>query len=357
MPDTKPRKKVLFVDDSVEFLQIFSQAMEAYSRGEWEIFTATNAGKALAILDEHQIHLAVVDVQMPLIDGMQLLKLIGNKNPHLPKAVLTGFPNPNDRTSSLQNGADLYLEKPTTPDGMETIFYTLNELAKVEHEEGFQGTVRRVGLHDILQMECLGRNSAVLEVFNKETRGEIFIKNGSIIHAQAKELNGQEAFFRLLSITGGGFKLKPFVAPPRVTITISWEHLLMESARLRDETDLLTRDESNSHAIAAAARAADAIPVRLPRLKSATQKKEPVKITEMAVFSSQGALLYEWQCQDVELKKRILEFVTEKSKELAQNINFGRLDLLEMQSGTNRTVTQLQAEAGIFVATSKVSTN
>ncbi|MFN7141942.1 MAG: response regulator, partial [Limisphaerales bacterium] len=320
----------------------------------WEIHTASNAGKAISLLEEQQFHLAVVDVQMPLIDGMQLLKLIGNKHPNLPKAVLTGFPNPNDRTSSLANGADLYLEKPTTPDGMETIFYTLNELAKVELEEGFQGTVRRVGLHDILQMECLGRNSAVLEVFNKETRGEIFIKNGSVIHAQAKELSGQEAFYHLLAITGGGFKLKPFSAPPKVTITISWEHLLMESARLRDETDLLIQEEAAGGEITPQAPLA---PLRLPRLKPPGQKREPVQVTEMAVFSSKGAVLYEWQCRDVEMRKRILEFVTEKSKELAANINGGGLNLLEMQSPTSRIVAQMQADAGIYVATAKVASN
>ncbi|MBA4149964.1 MAG: response regulator [Verrucomicrobia bacterium] len=351
MSETKPKKKVLFVDDSTEFLQIFSQAMEAHSRGEWEIYTATNAGKALSILEEHPIHLAVVDVQMPLIDGMQLLKLIGNKQPNLPKAVLTGFPNPDDRTASLANGADLYLEKPTAPEGMETIFYTLNELARVESEEGFQGTIRRVGLHDILQMECLGRSSAILEVFNKDTRGEIFIKNGAIIHAQAKELSGQEAFYRLLSIMGGGFKLKPFVAPPRITITISWEHLLMESARLRDETDLLSKEEEDArNGVSSVVQ--PVIPLRLPKLKPAALKKEPVQITEMAVFSLKGAVLYEWQCPDVELRKRILEFVTEKSTQLAQNMHCGRLDLLEMQSGKNRMVAQLQADAGIYVAIS-----
>lgn len=348
MPETRPKKRILFVDDSSEFLQIFSQTMEAHSRGEWEIITANNAGKALSILNEQQVHLVVVDVQMPLVDGMQLLKLIGNKHPNLPKAVLTGYPTPADRTASLANGADLYLEKPTTPEGMETIFYTLNELARVESEEGFQGTVRRVGLHDILQMECLGRNSAVLEVFNKDVRGEIFIKNGAIIHAQANDLTGQEAFYHLLAITGGGFKLKPFVAPSHVTITISWEHLLMESARLRDETD-----EDDEALAAGPVQAAQ--PIRLPKLKPASEKKAPVQITEMAVFSAKGAVLYEWQCRDVELRKRILQFVGEKSRELAESMKFGRFDSLEMRSGTNRMVAQVQPNAGIYVAAAETS--
>src|SRR4051812_5397668 len=145
----KTKKKILFVDDSIDFLEIFTAAMEIQSKGDWEVHTATDAGKALAVLQEHPMNLAVVDAQMPLVDGLQLLKLIGMKHPNLPKVVLTGCPNPHDRAASLANGADLYLEKPTSPEGIETIYSTLNELARVETEEqGFQGTLRRVGLND-----------------------------------------------------------------------------------------------------------------------------------------------------------------------------------------------------------------
>jgi CheY-like chemotaxis protein len=145
----------------------------------------------LELLEQAPMNLAVIDSQMPLVDGLQLIRLLGRKYPHLPKAILTGFPNESDRQACLSSGADLYLHKPTKSDEMQTIFMTLNELARVDTDEvGFQGTVRRVGLHDILQMECLGRNSGILEIFNNETRGEIFIRVGSIIHAQTPELSG-----------------------------------------------------------------------------------------------------------------------------------------------------------------------
>ena len=360
--EAKIRKKVLFVDDSVEFLEIFSEAMKAQSHGEWEIYTATNAGKALSTLQETTINLVVVDAQMPLVDGLQLLKLIGMKHQNVPKVVLTGCPNPADRATSLSNGADLYLEKPTSPEGIETIFSTLNELAKVEHEEGFQGTLRRVGLNDIIQMECLGKNSAVLEIFNKEVRGEIFIKNGTIIHSQTSNGHtGQPAFFFLLSIAGGGFKLKPFVAPPEISITKSWEFLLMESAQRRDETDFIDNEsdeastdgdaESDSHA----SRRAPLF--QIPKIKFSTQKRDPIQIREMAVFSGQGEVLYEFQCNDVELRKRFLQFISEKAKEMDETLTLGRLDLLEMQNAKNRMVAQIQDDAGIYFSAQKVSAN
>src|SRR5580704_4053130 len=74
-------KKVLFVDDNLQFLEMIERLMGNWSQGEWEIFLAQNAGKALIILQEQAIDLAVVDVQMPVVDGIQFLALINRKYP------------------------------------------------------------------------------------------------------------------------------------------------------------------------------------------------------------------------------------------------------------------------------------
>src|SRR5690349_20135839 len=116
----KSKKKILFVDDSADFLAVFSQAMEVASKVEWEVFTAHNAAKALELLEQHQgINLAVIDSQMPLVDGLQLIRLLVRKYPNLPKVILTGFPNESDRQACLSSGADLYLHKPTKSDEMQ----------------------------------------------------------------------------------------------------------------------------------------------------------------------------------------------------------------------------------------------
>ena len=373
--NSKTRKKILFVDDSADFLAVFSQAMEVASKGEWEVITAHNAAKALEILEQtHGISLAVIDSQMPLVDGLQLIRLLGRKYPNLPKAILTGFPNESDRQACLSSGADLYLHKPTKSDEMQTIFMTLNELARVEADEvGFQGTVRRVGLHDILQMECLGRNSGILEIFNKDTRGEIFIRNGAIIHAQTNDLSGIGAFYNLFAITGGGFKLKPFIEPPAITINKSWEFLLMEASRRRDEGDSpegeveesfiepqpdISAISQISHDLierATPTESTEPVAISLPKVKIVREKKDPVQINEMAVFASDGQILYEWQCTDIELRKRLLEFVSEKSREIGQGLELGRFDLVEINRPGNQAVAQIQDETGIYIEVSKAA--
>jgi hypothetical protein len=54
-------------------------------------------------------------------------------------------------------------------------------------------------------------------------------------------LVGEQAFYRLLSLKGGEFHVKPFRAPPQRTIQERWEFLLMEAARVCDEETVLIR--------------------------------------------------------------------------------------------------------------------
>ena len=69
------------MDDNLQFLEMIERLMGNWSQGEWQIFLAQNSGKALLILQEHAIDLAVVDVQMPVVDGIQFLALLNRKYP------------------------------------------------------------------------------------------------------------------------------------------------------------------------------------------------------------------------------------------------------------------------------------
>jgi hypothetical protein len=88
-------------------------------------------------------------------------------------------------------------------------------------------------------MECIGCHSSILEIRNQQMRGQIYIETGKIIHAAVGTLIGEKAFYRLLSLTGGEFQLKPFSAPPEHTVQGRWESLLMEAAHAFDEETAL----------------------------------------------------------------------------------------------------------------------
>ena len=237
------QNKVLLVDDSMAFLEAVGEMFETLSAGSWEIHKASAADQALLILQQHRIELVVIDINMPMLDGVQLLGVINRRHSDVKKVVLTGHSTDTDRMTCLKGGAELFLEKPITQAGFATVFNLLNDLFVWSQREGFSGTLRQVGLTDVIQIECLRRNSCILEVHNPKTNGAIYIENGEIVHAIGVGLEGEKALYRLLSMQNGEFRLQPFKSSDKRTIHCSWENLLMEAARFQDEQKVVITNE------------------------------------------------------------------------------------------------------------------
>jgi CheY-like chemotaxis protein len=227
--------RVLFVDDSMAFLETIGELFGDWGNKSWEIHTASSADKALAILEQKLMDLVVLDVGMPLLDGIQLLGVIHQRHPGVKIVVLTGQDDESRRATCLANGAELFLVKPTSVDGLMPVFNMLNALVTWTDRGGFSGVLGEIGLSSIIQMECLESKSSVLEVRNTQTDGEIYIDAGAIVHAATGRLTGEKAFHQLLSLTSGEFYLKPYRAPAEQTLHGPWESLLADAARVRDE--------------------------------------------------------------------------------------------------------------------------
>ncbi len=244
-PGARPAKKhqVLFVDDDRPFLEAITALYEILGDKTWEIHHAATADQALDAMQQKAMDLAVLDIGMPVLDGVQLLTLIHRRYPDVKKAIFTGSADAGDRAACLANGAELFIQKPLSSEGMKAVFTALNELITWAQRKGFSGMLRQVGLSDVIQMESIGRNSSILEVRNQRMHGQIYIEAGVIIHAVAGALTGEKAFYRLLSLTGGEFRLQPFKKPPERTVHGQWEFLVMEAARVHDEeaTTIITR--------------------------------------------------------------------------------------------------------------------
>jgi CheY-like chemotaxis protein len=235
--------RVLFVDDSLAFLEMINDLFGAQEDKNWEIYTAASADKALAILQQTLINLVVLDMNMPLLDGAQLLGIIHQQYPNIKKVILTAQSDESRRAACLANGAELFLLKPGDEDGWRLIFNMLTSLLRWADDNDFISTLGETGLFDVIQLECLGGNSSVLEVRNPQTAGEIYIEDGAIVHTSAGKLVGEKAFRQLLSLTDGEFRLIPFRAPPQRTVQRQWESLLADAARAQEQENSTADDD------------------------------------------------------------------------------------------------------------------
>jgi CheY-like chemotaxis protein len=330
----QPPRQILFVDDDPAFLEVAKETFAILSGEGWSIYCATTPKDALDFLKKQRMDLAVVDMNMPLLDGIQFLNLLGKRYPDVKKVTLTGFATEEKRTQCLANGAELVIEKPHTPDGFKSVYAMLDDLISWAPQQGFQGMLRRVGLQDVIQMECLGRNSSVLEVHNEQMIGRIYIEDGSIIHASCANLTGEVALQKLLSLSGGSFELVPFEKPAERTIEGQWESLLMEAARVRDET--------------AAQAPAEPVPEpKTPSLAGATS----LRVVETLICSGQGETLYQAECADAKARVELLKKISEQATQLAQWLPLGNFDRVEMQFHNGRTVAQARPDRLVFVRT------
>ncbi len=345
MPETTAspsRRRILFVDDDAQFLQMVDRVMRLWSKNNLEILSAQSASAALALLQDNPVNLVVLDVCMPVVDGLQFLAILNRRYPGVQKVVLTGYATETYRTACLSNGAELFLEKPRTSDGMETVFATLDELTRWQPETGFRGVLRRVGLLDVIQMECLGRTSSVLAVSSPKISGSIYIKEGSIIHAETTDLKGEEALKQLLTLVSGEFRHNPYSEPGEVTISGSWEGLLMDAAQARDET-------AGSELEAPAEPALPEAPAEQPGSPPAPIA---VKVDELMVCSEAGDVLHSWQCPNTDLRISLLEFLSQKARLLQNVLPLGTFDRAEFNGEGARLVAQIGPGRGVVLRTS-----
>lgn len=159
---TKPR--VLVVDDEREI----REAIRIYLRGEdIETIMATNGQEAVDLMKQQDIHLILMDVMMPGIDGIVATSLIREFS-NVPIIMLTAKAEDTDKIMGLSLGADDYITKPFNP--MELVARVKSQLRRYL-QLGSQIVTSSTN-QDILEVNGLRINTATKQVFvdGKEVR-------------------------------------------------------------------------------------------------------------------------------------------------------------------------------------------
>jgi hypothetical protein len=105
----------------------------------------------------------------------------------------------------------------------------------------FQGSLAELHLPDIIQLVSVSGKSGVFRLTDGDHRGDIWLTEGRIVHAEHEDLSGEEAVYALAIWRTGEFRFEAGVDAPRQTITKSNTNLLMEAARRLDEWRVLSK--------------------------------------------------------------------------------------------------------------------
>ena len=105
----------------------------------------------------------------------------------------------------------------------------------------FQGSLAELHLPDIIQLVSVSGKTGVFHLSDGGHRGDIWLHEGRIVHAEHEELWGEDAVYALAIWRSGEFRFEAGVAAPRQTIQKSNTNLLMEAARRLDEWRVLSK--------------------------------------------------------------------------------------------------------------------
>lgn len=117
--------RVLLVDDEREFVQTLSERLQLRDMGS---AVAYDGKSALDIVNEDEPDVMIIDLKMPGIDGMEVLKNVKETRPGIEVIVLTGHGSETDRQRCMDLGAFAYMQKPVD-------INILSETLKKAHEK------------------------------------------------------------------------------------------------------------------------------------------------------------------------------------------------------------------------------
>ncbi|HVU09615.1 MAG TPA: DUF4388 domain-containing protein, partial [Verrucomicrobiae bacterium] len=131
-------------------------------------------------------------------------------------------------------GVDLFWLKADMQQNTKMFLDCLESLLGRDVDSGFRG-IQSKSLMDIVQMECLSRNSAVLRITCGPLIAKLWLHEGEVIDAETEGARGEMALRRILSWKSGTFENLPAEPNRERTITKSINALLLESAQTMDE--------------------------------------------------------------------------------------------------------------------------
>ena len=134
----------------------------------YEVFTAENGLEGLAVIDNETIHLAIVDIMMPKMDGITMVMKLREKY-DFPVIMLSAKSEEIDKITGLNIGADDYVTKPFTP--MELMARVNSQLRRYSRFLDLVGNqkVSEERLH-ILGGICINEDTVTVTVDDREVK-------------------------------------------------------------------------------------------------------------------------------------------------------------------------------------------
>lgn len=121
--------KLLLIEDDINLSFIIKSNLEEILGG-YEIVTATNGEEGIQALKEYTPDIIVSDIDMPVLDGIEMVKRIRQVDKNMPILFATGKSTTKDVVAGYGSGADNYIKKPFLPEELDAHIKALLNLKR-----------------------------------------------------------------------------------------------------------------------------------------------------------------------------------------------------------------------------------
>ena len=184
-----PGGHILIIDDEASLRQTMARILQ---RAGYEVTTASSGKDGLTLVSEHPFDLLYLDIRMPDMGGLELLKTIHARYPDLPIILFTAQPDVNSAVEALRRGATDYLLKPLNPqtviDRTQTI---LGDQQKERRKREIQRQIDALQA-ELNSLEGPGDEAATSSAQQVPASDDRFLKRGNLtldLHTRRATMN------------------------------------------------------------------------------------------------------------------------------------------------------------------------
>ena len=121
---TALRPVIVIAEDDPDILELVNWRLQ---RSGYQVMAAMNGAEALDLIRRHKPQVALLDVSMPELTGLEVVRELRAAGDATPVVMLTARARPEDHAAGIDAGADLYLTKPFSPQDLVAAVQSLLE--------------------------------------------------------------------------------------------------------------------------------------------------------------------------------------------------------------------------------------
>ena len=233
-------KNVLIVDDEETLLLIIESRFEDY-KDQFKVLTACNGKEAIDILESNVVDFVITDLNMPILDGIELLAHMSANYPTTPAIAMTAFSTPDVEAKLEKMGTLRIMDKPVD---LDVLAHTVLEGLARSYQGG---TLSCVSVSNFLQLINMEEKTCLVEAHSEgQKRGFFNFHQGELFDATCGDLKGEAACYEMIAWDNVQLYIKdPPKEKPKRRIKQKILSLVLEGLRLKDEAAIGEAEKSS----------------------------------------------------------------------------------------------------------------